>query len=256
MVLSVFLLHPFVGFRVAEYRFRLVYREGVHPVVAVLDEYGLDGEGVWFVPDTASVWPEAGLFPRVYSYDELLEGLRSVVARKCVGLFGSSVCGRLRVAVFPWFGLFGGWRFTGWFEDAVVFMAYHLAELVKQEGEVNVVVQDGVNSLEVLALVEAIRALGGRARLLYAARHPVPWEKRRPPVLEVLEYKLRGGGDEVNVRLVERVPGPGVRVLRMVCRLDDVECLGRLVDWYVEGTVLKKEKVGGVVVHRVGFQLS
>ena len=167
--------------------------QALDPVAPLLDADVYDNVGVVFVPDIYSVWPEVGLFPRVTTYREVLEGLEEFMGRKCGIRLAPRMCGRVRFFAVPWSGVMGAWRFTGWLGDALMFMAYRVAEVISERRPSTVYVVWGEDTHPALGWAVGAAGLlasalaGAGYKLVYAEPRPYPAEKGAESILYDVE---------------------------------------------------------------------
>jgi hypothetical protein len=181
---------PFRKVPRVEYVYSGVAVQALDPIAPLVEGEVYDNKGVVFVPDIYSVWPEVGLFPKVSSYDELLEGFEEFLARKCSIRLSPAMCKRVSFKVIPWSGVMGAWRFTGLLGDAMLFMAYSMIELADQFAPIStvyVVVGEDTHPALAIGLSWASMAVAALTsanyKLLYAEPRPFPVEKGAESIL-------------------------------------------------------------------------
>lgn len=200
---------------------RVCYAYGFSRVVAgeafaaLLDpELYPDARAIVFVADVFSVWPEAGIFPHVSSYREVVEGLSKVMPRRCEALAPPSICGKVSFRVFPWWGVRGGWLFDARPQDAGFAILAELLEFVADmKPSKIVVVSGGWRSLPGLdpiiqrASIAVAAGFSAQAAVevctVIAEEPPFPLPRKGQPELDVVELACERYGPN---RLVKSLP--------------------------------------------------
>ncbi len=121
LVLSI-LPNPFIEKKMIEYEYSSVSSTSIAAVSPFLDKRFFNNIVVVAVPDTYSVWPEVGAFPRSKTYREVLGFLLNYLSRKCYFLH-QLYCRDAYYVPIPWRGYVGKWQFSSALGDIILFFS-------------------------------------------------------------------------------------------------------------------------------------
>ncbi len=238
-----------------EYCFGAVCKKSLTPYDVIADPYvSTHSVLLLLVPDTYSVWPEAGIFPHVYSYGELIERLEQKVKSKLSAILSPSLAGKARVAIYPSRGFLGGWRFTASPHESILFISYHIARLCVEEGctKVTLVVDNNIeaihSSLLLLSLPLVKKLSKARVEVAVTETEPIPYTPRSYISIEVVEPLIQPLDSIIEARDAR---GKVIAVWSEY----ELNIIREIIEDYVEKTILHKKTVGGEVIHSLRIRL-
>ncbi|BEP18142.1 hypothetical protein PYJP_14940 [Pyrofollis japonicus] len=302
--------NPFRRAPRAEYKYGAVSDEGVDPVAPLLNEALYDNIGFIVVPDTHSVWPEVGAFPKSTSYREVIDKLKEAATRRCSIRLSPRTCRRVHYVVVPWSRIVGGWAFDAYPADALALALSEILETILEKrpklriDTVYVVIggteEPFLKSLSI-RLGELLAALTHSKLVILGTEQP-PYPTTKEPIIEVREAEKHEALQVLlaqlelidaekairNKLLVPRTPlgarryggRPEPREIELTVlsalaakksyyillpyqacgSLDPLRKIATILaesaSTYIDETRLHKKRVGGTVVHHLGFNID
>ncbi len=123
--------NPFTERRVVEFEYNGVSSTSIAAISPFFDKRYFNNVIIIAVPDTYSVWPEVGAFPKSRTYNDVLERLQDHLYKKCSFLH-KMYCRNAYYIPIPWRGSVGGWQFSSTPGDVTLFFIRGVFEAIKE----------------------------------------------------------------------------------------------------------------------------